>query len=69
MFLSAEEIAELTGRKSLIKQRDALIAMGIRFAIRPDRTCVVSRAHVESILGASEVASKKRKVEPNWDAI
>lgn len=43
MFLTADELIDLTGRKRCDAQRKALNIMGVDFLIRPDASLVVSR--------------------------
>ena len=69
MFLTAEEIAELTARTQRRAQRRVLNFMGIEHKVRPDGSLVVARAHVEKQLGASLPAAKMKDVEPDWGAI
>jgi hypothetical protein len=52
-FLSADEVRELTGYARRHMQRAALDRMGIKYARRPDGMPVVSRRHVERVLGAN----------------
>ena len=71
MFLRYDELAELTGRKHHKAQASALRSMGIEHRVRPDGTVAALRSHVESVLsGVSSATTRKRKkTEPNWDAI
>lgn len=59
MFLTPEEISELTGRIQYDAQARALNFMGIEHKRRPDGSLVVLRAHVNSMLGAGESAKVK----------
>lgn len=66
MFLTAEEIAQLTDRTQRRAQRAVLNFMGIEHKVRPDGSLVVSRAHVEKMLGAQLPAAKsKKEAEPD----
>ena len=47
MFLTKEELQELTGRTRRDAQVAALRSMGIEHRIRPDGSPAVLRAHVE----------------------
>jgi hypothetical protein len=70
IFLIAEELVALTGFRRSGAQKRALHMMGIDFLIRPDGTLVVSRRHVEELLGARPEKPKKEPPnEPNWAAI
>lgn len=69
MFLTREEIIELTGRKRKDAQAKALVMMGIEHKVRPNGTLAVLRSHVEQALGSRAEKQKSRNVEPNWAAI
>lgn len=71
MFLSPQEIIDLTGRQRRGAQLRALRGMGITHMIRPDGTVVVLRAHIESALGNGNDAQIKtsQEAQPNWGAI
>lgn len=71
MFLTREEIAELTGKKLVSHQTRALGIMGMEFRTRPDGSLVVLRAHVEKVLGLNQPKADRqdRRHEPNWSAI
>lgn len=68
MILTPDELITLTRRKQSVAQARVLQALGVRYAMRPDGTLVVSSAHVEATLGGAPrgaVASR----EPAWDAL
>lgn len=70
MILSHQELIKLTGRTRKDAQVCALRFMGIEHRLRPDGSVVVSRSHVERILGGSSTDKlNKSIVEPNWSAI
>ena len=72
MFLTPEEIADLTGRSRRDAQAKVLALMGVEHRLRPDRSIVVLRAHVEKLLGgvtADPPRLDKKKCEPNWAAM
>lgn len=58
MFLTPEEVAELTNRRRSAAQARALNAMGIEHRRRPDGSIVVSRAHVDAMLGVATASAK-----------
>lgn len=68
MFLSTDEIAELTGRKRKDCQVKALRHMGIEHRIRPNGTVAVLRSHVERELGGA-TTTVTQEIEPNWSAM
>ena len=59
MILSAAEIVAITGRRRFTAQCRALMAMGIRYAVRTDGSPVVSRAAVDAVLGAAKVEKRE----------
>lgn len=70
IFLTSDELVELTGLRRSSAQKKALHMMGVDFLIRPDGSLVVSRRHVEELLGArQEKVKKKPPNEPNWAGI
>ena len=61
LFLSKEEIAELTGRKQRQKQVEQLTAMRITFTLDAFGWTKVLRKSIEAELGASS----KQRTSPN----
>lgn len=68
MFLTSDEIAQLTQRTQRRAQSTVLNFMGLVHKLRPDGSIVLLRAHVEAELGGVG-KPKKKAVEPNWSAI
>lgn len=68
MFLTPIELQSLTGRVRRGAQVAALRAMGIEHRVRPDGRVVVSKSHVEHILGGS-TPTRTTLDEPNWAAL
>lgn len=68
LFLTAEEMNELTGRRRRASQESALRAMGIEHKVRADGRVLVLRKHVEQVLGAVLPKDDPEKITPNWDA-
>lgn len=72
MFLDDAEISDLTRirhRQKIRRYREqaaALSAMGIHYLVRGDGSLVVSRAHVEKMLGVHN--GGRPEPVPNWDA-
>ncbi|MGZ5833744.1 MAG: DUF4224 domain-containing protein [Telluria sp.] len=70
MFLSSEEVQELTCRIQRAAQVKVLRGMGIEHRQRPDGTLAVLRAHVEKVFGAAPAAARKTAPkEPDWGAL
>jgi hypothetical protein len=69
MFLTKDEIAEMTGRVQRRAQARDLNALGVTHKIRADGSLLVLRLHVEQLLGARIKAKSERPdFTPNWDA-
>jgi len=71
IFLTREEVAQLTSRLRHAAQARVLRFMGVEHRIRPDGSLAVMRAHVEKMFcGEQSAASAKVKsLEPNWSAM
>lgn len=69
-FLTAEEVAQMTGRVQRTAQTRELTHMGVIHKLRADGSVLVLRAHVEQLLGyQAESKAKEPHFEPNWAAI
>jgi hypothetical protein len=68
MFLTADEISEMTQRIQYKAQAKQLVALGVEFRIRADGSLLVLRAHVERLLGGASEQTKEVPYEPNWAA-
>ena len=67
MFLSKEEMIELTGYKNRPGQIRWLVERGYKFEIARDgRPRVLKAAIIKALGGNEEPEPKKRRVEPNW---
>jgi hypothetical protein len=69
IFLTKEELAELTGRHYTHAQRTALNAMGIEYKLRPNNTLAVLRGHIEKVFDGIPAAHQAKEITPNWDAL
>lgn len=71
MFLSDSELRELTGRAYRKSQKQTLDAMGIQYKENGIGELVVSRKHVERVLGgeAVEPAQLMTDATPNFAAL
>lgn len=63
LILTRDELRNVTGKRRRDAQRRALDAMGVRYAVRPDKTLAVLRSHVEQVLGASPATIRAREPE------
>ena len=70
MFLSPDEIIELTGRHRRDAQVTQLNKMGIVYKVRADGAVVVLTAHVHKEFDGDAASAKKvKETEPNWGAV
>jgi hypothetical protein len=70
MFLTADEIENLTAKQRRAAQRVVLNALGIQHKVRPDGSLAVLRSHVEREFGgALPAGAAKKPQEPNWDMV
>ena len=69
MFLTDEEIADLTQRTRRPAQSSVLTFMGIDHKLRPDGSIAVLRAHVERQLGEGAILKVRKKTEPSFDLV
>lgn len=65
MFLTSDEVKQLTGRTKPKLQREWLIEQGYRFDVRADgRPSVLSSQVI-----ARQGGVRESRAEPNWDAL
>lgn len=71
MFLTPDELIQLTGRKRSASQLKTLNAMGIEHKRRPDGSVVVLRSLVEKVLDSTLATAKitVKKNEPDWSKV
>ena len=71
MFLSREELVELTGRLRPSAQRRVLRGQGIDYAVTADGAVRVLRETVQMRLGAGACTDPHgaSRLKPNWNAI
>lgn len=70
LFLSAEELVELTGRKRGKEQREALDSMGIRWKLNAAGDTLVGRRHVEEVFcGAGSSTPGSDRKRPDFSAL
>ncbi|MFC4339620.1 DUF4224 domain-containing protein [Cupriavidus numazuensis] len=65
MFLTVEELRELTQRRQRRSQVEMLRALGIEHKARPDGRLIVLRAHVVKLLGGDGREAAAEEWEPN----
>lgn len=69
MFLTEDEVCELTAKRQHAAQIRVLRQMGIEHRERPDGSVAILRAHVEAILGVTPAKRTRKKTEPNFEAL
>jgi len=71
LFLTPNEIQEITNKVYKSAQVRALRAIGIEHRVRADGTPLVLRAHIENLLGKNvkTTESSTRHSQPNWEAL
>lgn len=62
IFLTQDEIREMTGRVRYKSQAHVLSALGIEHMVRPDGSMLVLRAHVEQSLGGTTKTQTRQRV-------
>lgn len=69
LFLTVDEMIELTGKRQRNSQAAALCSMGIEHKVRADGRVMVLRKHLNQAFGA-DVSKDQQECEitPNWDA-
>lgn len=67
MFLTEQDICDLTDKERHDAQARALRYLGIDFRPRADGSLVVLKSHVEKMLGGMEEKKIRVKTEPNWN--
>lgn len=69
MFLTPDQLRELTGKCRPSAQARVLKTLGIEHRTRPDGFVLVLVAHVEHLLNPGTKAKVKRPFVPNWKAL
>ena len=69
MFLSDEELYELTRKRRRTAQQRALNAIGIDHKVRPDGSIAVLTRCVEIVFGMPAKLAAPTAFEPDWDSI
>ncbi|KFX64217.1 hypothetical protein KBK24_0121460 [Burkholderia sp. K24] len=68
MFLSNDELVELTGRRHRSCQAEVLRSLAVDHKIRPDGRVIVLRRHVEQQFGITAERGRVATTEPDWSA-
>ncbi|RKR46257.1 DUF4224 domain-containing protein [Paraburkholderia sp. BL17N1] len=64
MFLTDEELTELTAKRQSAARIRALRGMGVEHKVRPDGSIAVLRAHVERLFGEKTSKPKMKTWQP-----
>lgn len=65
MFLTDDELTELTGKRQNAARMRVLNSMGVQHKARADGSIVVLRAHIERMLGET-VQQQAKEWRPAW---
>lgn len=66
LFLTHDELTELTGMKAKASQVGRLAELGIVYRKRADGAILVLRAHLENTFGVSHTVASRKRVEPDF---
>lgn len=69
MFLSPDQLRDLTRKQRPTAQVRVLIEMKIRHGVRPDGSIVVMESAVDAVLGPGAAAKLGRKSAPDFGAV
>ncbi|GAB2798851.1 hypothetical protein GCM10027040_27180 [Halomonas shantousis] len=69
LFLTPEELEQLTGRKRSKEQRETLDSMGIRWKPNASGDTLVGRRHVEEVFCGNSVRPEQERKRPNLGAL
>ena len=67
LFLTQDEMVELTGFRYRSKQVIALRMMGIEHKIRADGRVLVLRKHIEELFGLRKRKERVQQWTPSWE--
>lgn len=66
MFLTEDDLTELTSKRQNAARIRVLNSMGIQHKMRPDGSLAVLRAHVERLFGESSKPVQSPEWKPDW---
>jgi hypothetical protein len=66
MFLTEDDLTELTGKRQNAARIRVLNSMGVQHKMRPDGSIAVLRTHVERLFGESSKAAQTSDWVPEW---
>lgn len=71
LFLTEDEVRDLSGKIKRDAQVRALRAMGVEHRVRPDGSVAILRDHIHKVFDGEPGARAKqvKAAAPNWDAI
>jgi acyl-[acyl carrier protein]--UDP-N-acetylglucosamine O-acyltransferase len=67
MFLTEDDLTELTGKRQNAARIRVLNSMGIQHKMRPDGSLAVLRSHVERLFGEKPTREEKPQWTPPWE--
>jgi hypothetical protein len=68
LFLTEDEMVELSGFRRSSAQAKALRTMGIEHKIRADGRVLVLRKHIEELFGVRKRKEKEHEWRPPWES-
>lgn len=66
MFLTEDDLTELTGKRQNAARIRVLNSIGVQHKIRPDGSIAVLRAHVERLFG-EKPKPESQEWKPSWE--
>lgn len=66
MFLTEDDLTELTGKRQNAARIRVLNSMGVQHKMRPDGSLAVLRAHVERLFGETPKKTETPEWTPPW---
>jgi hypothetical protein len=67
MFLTEDDLTELTGKRQNAARIRVINSMGIQHKLRPDGSIGVLRAHVERLVGEAPKRNENPEWTPPWE--
>lgn len=69
MFLTEQQLIELTGKKYAAAQARQLVFMGIQYKKRGDGSIAVLKAHIDKMFDGVYSENQPSLIQPNWAAL
>lgn len=69
MFMTEQDLKQLTHRSYAKAQQAVLDSWGVLYKVRPDGSLCVLRSHIEQVLGGEPVEKKRKPITPDFNAL